>query len=67
MPAFKITYRHDGQVVFEETVFMKTLKTAKKSADCQSPQAVIEIFIADLMDRELAERKQGQWADKNAD
>ncbi|MGR5283552.1 hypothetical protein [Photobacterium damselae] len=51
MPAFKIKYRHDGQVVFEETVFMKTLKTAKKSADCQSPQAVIEISIADLMDK----------------
>ncbi|SPY45212.1 Uncharacterised protein [Photobacterium damselae] len=26
MPAFKITYRHDGQAVFEETVFTKTLK-----------------------------------------
>lgn len=63
MSAFKITYSHEGQIVFEETVFMKTLQNAKKSADCQSPQAVIEIMIADLIDKTLAVRIEGKWTD----
>lgn len=63
MPAFKITYFHNDEVVFEETVFMKTLNTAKKSAESQSPQAVISILISDLLDMPLAERKLGLWHD----
>ncbi|ARR51695.1 hypothetical protein ETN89_20140 (plasmid) [Photobacterium damselae subsp. damselae] len=63
MPAFNIKYRHEGQMVFEETVFMKSLIYAKKSASCQAPQKAVEVVISDLMDRVLAERKQGEWGD----
>nr|WP_232092132.1 hypothetical protein [Photobacterium damselae] len=32
-------------------------------ASCQAPQKAVDVVISDLMDRVLAERKQGEWED----
>lgn len=65
MPAFTIIYKSEiDELLLKETVFMKNLGAAKRSAMAQAPEITHQVKIYDLMERCLSYKEIGSsWID----
>ncbi|MCQ9091276.1 hypothetical protein [Vibrio alginolyticus] len=61
MPAYTIVYKtKNDDVLLKETVFMKNLGAAKRSAMSNAPVITHKIEICDLMEKCLSHREGGE-------
>ncbi|OUJ39274.1 hypothetical protein CGH72_08655 [Vibrio parahaemolyticus] len=66
MPAFTIVYKSkNNEQLLKETIFMKNLGAAKRSAISQAPVITHNVKIYDLMERCLSVKTIGsKWEDQ---
>ncbi|EOV3440303.1 hypothetical protein ACOW85_003892 [Vibrio parahaemolyticus] len=58
MPAYTIIYKSDhNEPILKETVFMKNLGAAKRSAMSNAPRITHKVEIYDLMEKCLSHRE----------
>ncbi len=65
MPTFNVTYFNTAQAVIDnESIFMKSLANAKRSAITHAPDNTNKIIIKDLMERKLSQfEMESGWTD----
>ncbi|MDF5022315.1 hypothetical protein P3656_11525 [Vibrio parahaemolyticus] len=65
MPTYQITYIDTQKTLIDsEAIFMKSLATAKRSAEHHAPSNTEQIIIQDLIDRELSRHTVNEgWTD----
>ncbi|TOK17560.1 hypothetical protein CGI23_25325 [Vibrio parahaemolyticus] len=65
MPTFNVTYFNAAHTVIDsESIFMKSLVNAKRSAITHAPDNTNKIIIKDLMERTLSQfEMESDWTD----
>ena len=61
MPTFNISYKIGNREIHSETILMRHLAAAKRSAATYSYSKEVDIYIRDIIEMPLAERKEGKW------
>ena len=62
MAAYIVTYKNEQDVlILTETVFMRTLKSAKSASTLTAPEMAYSIYLYDIGDKLLAFKEKGKW------